>query len=301
MNEYRLVTKEERENILPVLKAFGIDTDEEIFRFIDTKLDKIYDVYLINDSEKIVIKKSNKQNGDIITYNNYFKGNDFSVPKILKNIEINSDYYVEMPFVKGTDARGCSILDAERIGKALAEIQSFYLQKPEKSERLANYFENHLLKHINKVKPYYKDYEAIFTYVENRFFEVPMTVIHDDLLPINIFIDGEDINIIDWEYAQILPYFMDLARFAYIYDMENKMNISEFSANSFMESYYSEMKKNIGFKINYKDFYIDVAISALLQYVLFLSYGLEYNKEKAMESLDNKYFKKILDYLKQSV
>ncbi len=301
MNEYRLITKEEKEDISPVLQKCDIDLNSNIFRFVDTKLDKIYDVYLINSKIKTVLKKSNKENGDIVTYNKYFKNYNFSVPKILDSFEVNGDYYVQMPFLNGTDARGCNQGDAERIGKALGRIQSFYLEKPNKTERLIDYFENHIKKHMNRVKTYYKDYDLIFTYVENRFFEVPLTLIHDDFLPINVFIDDEKINIIDWEYAQILPYFMDLARFAYVYDMENKLSISSDSADSFLRSYYSEMKVNSNFKINYNDFCLDVAISAFCQYVLFLSYSIKDNEENALKSLDNKYFKKILDHLKLSI
>ena len=58
MNEYRPLTNDEISLILPALVKCGIQNNSNVFRFIDTKLDKLYDVYLLDQGNKTILKKT---------------------------------------------------------------------------------------------------------------------------------------------------------------------------------------------------------------------------------------------------
>lgn len=301
MNEYRPLTNDEISLILPALVKCGIQNNSNVFRFIDTKLDKLYDVYLLDQGSKTILKKTTPAEYDMAIYTRYFAGHHFAVPKILNAITVGEDHFVRMEFAEGSDARGCTEADAKSVGKALAHIQSYYLTTGGRTENAKSYYKRQIGKHIEAIKPFYSEYAAVFDFVEQRFFEAPQTLIHDDLLPINVFLNDGSVQIIDWEYADILPYFLDLGRFAFVYDMDNRFFISEEAAESFLKQYYQQMKKNPEFRISEKAFRVDVAVSAFCQYVLFVAYSLNKTDAKSSvelcDSRDNLYLKKIILHL----
>lgn len=301
MNEYRQLTEEEFARISPALEKCGIHDPLNVFRFIDTRLDKIYDVYLLDNGEKSILKMTGSAARDAASYSRYFDGHHFPVPKILNSFSVDQDHFVQMEFVNGSDARGCSEAEGKRIGEALADIQSHYLTAGGRTQKAELYFKKQIAKNIEAVKPYYPNYTSVFDVVEQRFFEAPQTLIHDDFLPINVLLDGETIRIIDWEYADILPYFLDLGRFAFIYDMDHRLFIPRQSAALFLQSYYNRMKKNSGFCVSEKQFCLDIAISAFCQYVLFLSCALDPTDAKPLDqirdSIDYQYLRKIMEHI----
>ncbi len=305
MNEYRRLTKEEFCAISSILTKCGIHDPSSVFRFVDTGLDKIYDVYLLDNGVKSVLKKTQASSMEADIYKRYFEGQGFAVPKILNTFSVGHDHFVQIAFIDGADARGCSKTDGMRIGAALADIQSHYLTVGGRTDKAQSYFHKQVAKHIDTVRPYYKDYSAVLSYVEKRFFEAPQTLIHEDFLPINVLVDNENVRIIDWEYADILPYFLDLARFAFVYDMENRFFIPQETADAFLKSYYHHMAKHPEFLITEEQFRLDIAVSAFCQYVMFLSCALNSQDapavDQCVECIDAIYFKEILKHIQSLI
>lgn len=302
MNEYRKLTDEEFFSIAPVLARYGIHDSAEVSRFIDSKLDKIYDVYLLHKGTKSILKKTTSTQRDKSVYAYYFKDHGFAVPEVLSSFSAGEEHYVQMEFVEGTDARGCNAAEGKRIGEALADIQSYYLTEGGRTETSEAYYNKQIGRHINAIKPFYPEYSAVFDIVKHRFFEVPHTLIHDDFLPINVLLNDEDICIIDWEFANIQPYFLDLGRFAFIYDKDNRLFISKESSDAFLKGYYQRMQRNSEFHITEEEFKQDVVISAFCQYVLFVGGSINKTAEKSSEaipeSIDNDYLKNIMQRLR---
>lgn len=303
-NEYRRLTREEFACISPALEQCGGCDPWNVFRFVDTRLDKTYDVYLLNSATRSILKKTDAAAKEASAYSRYFEGHPFSVPKIMNCFSVNGERFVQMEFAGGADARGCSETESKRIGQALADIQSYYLTAGGRTEKAESYFKKQVAKHIEAVRAYYPDYAPVFSFVEQRFFEAPQTLIHDDFLPINVLLDDRNIRIIDWEYAEILPYFLDLGRFAFVYDKDNRFFLSRESAASFLQSYYDRMKKNPGFCVSENQFRLDIAVSAFCQYVLFLSCSLHAPDAKPFDashdSIDRQYFQKIIEHLQDA-
>lgn len=289
ITESRNLSREEWAEFAPVFEKIGVCSPDSVRRFVDTRLNKIYDVFLLNGS--LVLKKSDR---DKEKYDRYFAGHDFPVPPIISSVWYDSDCWVTMPCISGTDARDCSPDDAMKVGSALAKIQSYYLGTDTNPEGCKSYFDRKVLRYWDKSGRYFPEYSDIFPQIEARFFSAPQTLIHDDFLPINALLDGENARLIDWTYADILPYFLDLGRFAFVGYEEGKLYIPAESAKAFLEAYYEEMSKNSLFEIRKQEFLCDVAISAFCQYSMFVYYE---NEEKVRESEDYQALAKILEYL----
>ena len=46
LTEHRVLTEQERKELQSVIERLSLQKEEDILRFVDTNLDKIYDVYL---------------------------------------------------------------------------------------------------------------------------------------------------------------------------------------------------------------------------------------------------------------
>lgn len=298
MNDYRALTAEECSALSPVAQRLGITAPGDIARFIDSRLNKVYDVYLINRKNgKIVLKKCDQSCRDKTKYDMYFAGLDFAVPHILDCISIGEETYITMEYAEGGDARGCGQEAAGRIGTELARIQGHYLTSGGHTQASDDYFTKYVADHCRKVKDYFDDFDGVFQTVERRFFEAPHSLVHDDLLPINVIMGKQKPWIIDWATTGIYPYFLDLARFAFVYSPKDGFYISNGSAMAFLDAYYDEMRKNLKFSMDRKRFYQDVAISAFCQYTMFLYY--EKDIEHIQSTTDYKYLREIIAYLKK--
>lgn len=290
MNETRALTPDEYASLSPVLERLPA---QNIERFIDASLEKVYDVYLLDG--KTVLKKCDEDRRDKVKYDRYFAGHDFAVPKILDCVTAGADTYLLMEYAQGRDARACSPADAVRIGTELARIQSHYLTPGGHTGPSDFYFTEYVSDFCSKVRNYFDDFEPVYEFVEKRFFEAPHSLIHDDLLPINVILGEEKPWIIDWATAGMLPYFLDLARFAFVDSGKCGFFISHEAGMAFLAAYYGEMGKNPDFTIDQRQFKIDVAISAFCQYAMFLYY--EDDVENIRSTKDYAYLKEIIEYL----
>ena len=299
LTENRLVTAEERKELQPILLESSIQSGEDIFRFIDTQLDKIYNVYLIKtQDETSIIKQLEERRFDKTKYDTYFAGKGFAVPEIFDNVSVDGKDYVRMQFIEGEDARNCTQEDAAKIGQELGKIQSFYLTDGGHTESAEYYWNRYLEKYYEKLKVFFDDIDDVWEKTKQRFYEAPQTLIHDDLLPINVLIGEDKPWIIDWEIAGIYPYFLDLARFAYVFcSINNQFFISETSAKAFTEAYYEELNKNASFDVDKKQFLYDVTISAFYQYIMFQDY--DKTREEIETTVDFKCLKEIIDVLRK--
>lgn len=294
MNETRALTADEYSALSAVIERLGIQNDS-IERFIDSRFDKVYDVYLLGG--KSVLKKCDPKCRDKNKYDRYFADHNFAVPKIFDSVTVGEETYILMEYAEGSDARDCTTEDARLIGEELARIQSHYLIPGGHTDAANFYFSEYVSDYCSKVKNYFDDFDSVFQIVEKRFFEVPHSLIHDDLLPLNVILGEQKPWIIDWATAGMFPYFLDLARFAFVDSGECGFFISYESGIAFLNAYYEEMQKNSNFTIDKKQFYIDVAISAFCQYSMFLYY--EDDVEHIESTKDYKYLKEIVEHLRK--
>ena len=293
----RNLLSEEVKELSPVFEKLGIKNTRDIKRFVDTKLNKIYDVYQVEKNGKpYILKKLEERRFDKQKYDKYFANHDFAVPMIVENVSVGDEDFVLMELVEDVDARGCNLEDAAAVGRELAHIQSHYLCDGGHTDSAEYYFARYLEKYYEKAKDYFRDFDIVWEKAKRRFYEAPQTLIHDDLLPINVLLGSKHPWIIDWDIAGIYPYFLDIARFAYVSDGDS-FYISKAAAEEFVSSYYKGMKTNPGFAVDEKTYKQDVAISALYQYIMFQDY--DKSKEEMINTKDFLYLSSIIEYLRQ--
>ena len=299
LTEHRVLTEEERKELQPILEKMSVQKQEEVLRFIDRELDKVYDVYFIKTQNGTrILKLLEERRFDKSKYDTYFAGKGFAVPEIYEKVSVDGKDYVLMQLVKGKDARNCNPVDAGKVGEELGKIQKFYLTDGGHTESAEYYWNRYLEKYYAKLKLLFDDIDDVWEKAKQRFYEVPQTLVHDDLLPINVLIGEDRPWIIDWEIAGIYPYFLDLARFAYVFcSINNQFFISDASADAFIKAYYEEMKKNSAFNVDKKQFLYDVTISALYQYIMFQDY--DKSREELEDTVDYKYLKEITEVLRK--
>lgn len=297
--EHRVITQEERKELQPVLEKISVQDGADILRFVDTNLDKIYDVYLIKTQRDMrILKLLGERRFDKTKYDIYFAGKGFAVPEIFEIFSAEGKDYVLMQCIEGKDARNCNPQDARKTGEELARIQSYYLTDGGHTETAGYYWNRYLEKYYEKLKAIFTDIDDVWEASKQRFFEAPQTLVHDDLLPINVLIGESQPWMIDWEIAGIYPYFLDLARFAYVYcSIDEAFFISNESANAFIDAYYVEMKTNPMFHIEKEQFLYDVAISAFYQYIMFQEY--EKPLDEVKDTVDFKFLKEIIQVLRE--
>ena len=95
LTEHRSLTAEEQKELEPILEKLSIRNREEIQRFVDTKLDKVYDVYLVKIEDKTrILKLLGERRFDKIKYDMYFTGKSFAVPEIYENVSVDGKFKV---------------------------------------------------------------------------------------------------------------------------------------------------------------------------------------------------------------
>ena len=299
LTEHSVLTEKERKELQPILEKISVKKQEEVLRFIDRELDKVYDVYFIKTPKGTrILKLLEERRFDKTKYDTYFAGKGFAVPEIFENVSVDGKDYVLMQLIEGEDARNCNPVNARKVGEELGKIQRFYLTDGGHTENADYYWNRYLEKYYEKLKLLFDDIDDVWEKAKQRFYEVPQTLVHDDLLPINVLIGEDRPWIIDWEIAGIYPYFLDLARFAYVFcSINNQFFISDASADAFITAYYEEMKKNATFDVDKKQFLYDVTISALYQYIMFQDYNK--SREELEDTVDYKYLKEIIGVLRK--
>lgn len=303
MAETRNLTCEELDLLQPLFWQLQLrEPEKTAARVIDTHLGKEYNVWLIRrDGRELLVKQMEKSREQDI-FVSFLQGHSFCVPELLNVYEIEGKKYGLMPFFDGKDARGCSSVEAEIIGKKLAEIQSFYFQPGGVTLQADKYFEKSLEPYFEKLCALFPELLSVWEIVRKRFYSAPHTLIHDDLLPINVLLRDGSPLFVDWETAGIYPYFLDLARFGLVRDPahpEYEFYISRNASDAFFQAYYREMARNCSFEISEEEYAADLLISAICQYVHFIEPSLP--RETLQFSKNYQTLKKLIRLLKESL
>ena len=85
LTEHRVLTEEERKELQPILEKMSVQKQEEVLRFVDTELDKVYDVYSITTQNRTrILKLLEERRFDKLKYDTYFEEKDLQFQRFMK-------------------------------------------------------------------------------------------------------------------------------------------------------------------------------------------------------------------------
>ncbi|MDD3842702.1 MAG: aminoglycoside phosphotransferase family protein [Candidatus Izemoplasmatales bacterium] len=236
---------------------------EIVKQFQDSRLHKKYNVFLVKFNNKhYVVKKSNSR--ETLIANKYLANHDFKTLKVLNEYtDQDGNCWILYNYIDLKDARHRNIHVMRQCGNAIAEIHAFYLKKNTSedldTERTVRYYR----KKSESLQNYPLLYAAASIAIQ-RVNSAPITLCHEDLLPINILCDENQAVIIDFEEAYFLAYFLDPARFVTHYDYNNTHYISKSSQAIFLSTYYQCIKK-VCTDLSKKQYYYDLTCGRFLE------------------------------------
>lgn len=177
--------------------------------FQDEAIEKNYNVYLVNTGTAQYVMKSGRR--EFENYRLWFDQGSYPVPHILPQSILHDDQlWFLMEYLPGQDLRGACEDTVLKSAAQLAELHSrFWNQTPPPIEhdRYSGYYRRFIPRF-----PEVPQLQDTLRLLISRMACCPRTLIHDDLLPINVQVSDRGIYFLDWHYCGMYPYFMDICR-----------------------------------------------------------------------------------------
>ena len=205
----RAVSITDLKEILVLLEVTGAQS-ASFSAFRDEEDGSEYAVWLVEaDGSKYVLKKAKGFETEI--YRSFFVGGKTYVPAFLGSCAYDGGEYILMEYCPGRDLRICERGALIKVLDALTSMQDEFWQRRDLSDTAIT--PAAAMKAVEDRGRYLGS--AVLEEAYERFIsvykETPVTLCHDDLLPINVIV-GEKAVMIDWEYGGILPYPLPFAR-----------------------------------------------------------------------------------------
>lgn len=264
----------------------------EVSPFFNERLDKDYQVYRLatREGKIVVLKKANKEECDANQLLSELNRVEISPEFIKITIDSNENYWLITEFFPGEDLSILKKKAATELGEELAKLANYFFEandklitfSPNKKNQIESKYQ--LLEKLTTNLDLYKTYEEYII----RFKEIPNTICHDDLLPINVLFDEKNnrIKILDWEHVRLSSYICDVARFSAFYsddEVSFKKGFSflaeEENIQLFLKTYYSFLTLEIKKRFSFEQFMQDYHLECLNQYLLNISYLEDISKE----------------------
>lgn len=181
----------------------------DVLQFQDTVLEKVYAVYRIETPGGRWVMKPGRREWEV--YRTYFAGRQMPVPRLLPcTVEDGADCWFLMEYLEGPDLCWAAPETMEQAAEALVSLETAFWQIPAEKEhiqRLCGFFRR-VGQRFSQYPKLQRELETLALRMENS----PRTLIHDDLLPINVLCTQTGIRFVDWDYAASAPYMMDVCR-----------------------------------------------------------------------------------------
>lgn len=236
-----------------------------------------YNVYKIYINEDIfVLKKSD--DAEIYVYKKLLKEKSFPVPEYFGNIEWAGKKWIIIEFIKGIDLRDFTKEMACACADSVTIILNQYWQNSEEDfekNKVDNRFERYW-KRINKrVKCLEKEPElkAAYQIFLKRQLICPRTLCNGDFLQFNAIYQEGKVYLIDWAFAGIMPYSLDIARLI-AHGTKDKRTFPFYMNDECKEAYIQEVYDKLTCKPDKEQYLFDIKLSLLNEYIEFIEGAL---------------------------
>lgn len=260
--------KEVFNEIKPELKG---ELDIERFHDNGEGVDRTYNVYKVKVDKLIYILKKSDEN-EIGVYENFLQGKNLPVPKLEGWTCINNTTWILIEYIPGKDLRKFNKDMSFECADSLSNIFNMYWQENSFEEnKLDNRFERYWTR-INKRAKCLKN-ESKLSSVYNIFLErqltCPRTLCNGDFLQCNAIKNDSGITLIDWGFAGIMPYSLDVARLI-THGSEEFFPFPFYMTDEYRKIFLKELYNKLLHKPDYKQFIWDVILSCLNECIEFI-------------------------------
>lgn len=256
-----------------VIERFALKLNSSITKVEQIKdpmlPDKVYDVYRIStEANKEYILKLDRRGYEYMVYKQLFETKRLPVPSCFETIGTDSGSWMLISDV------GNQTLVKGELDQYLSAARSLATLHSQLAEEVINKHE-FLRNKANKIATnlgYLKDDKELPSEIVNsiimageRLLKRPFTVIHDDLIPINMIVDNNEVFFIDWELASYGCYAHDLGRLlGDLKDDKEEHWVNPSWKQSILKAYYDAIQ--LEDKLEWKDFALDFDCACIWNY-----------------------------------
>lgn len=234
-------------------------------------VDRTYDVYkIILDNQIYILKKSD--DNEIGVYEKFLVNKNLPVPKLEGWACINKTKWILIEYINGIDLRVFNKDMAYGCANSLTNIFNMYWQENEFEEnKLDNRFERYWTRINKRAECLIKDPKISSAYriFLDRQLECPRTLCNGDFLQCNAIESNNGIVLIDWAFAGIMPYSLDVARLI-SHGSEKYFPFPFYMTDEYRDIFLKSVYDRLLFKPDYKQFRWDVILSCLNECIEFI-------------------------------
>jgi hypothetical protein len=234
-------------------------------------VDRAYNVYkIIVDEQTYILKKSDSY--EVEVYEKFLVGKNLPVPNFEGWTCINKTKWILIEYIAGTDLRMFNKDMAYGCADSLSHIFNMYWQEKDFEEnKFDNRFERYWTR-INKRSECLanepKLSSAYRTFLDRQLV-CPRTLCNGDFLQCNVIEKNKDIILIDWAFAGIMPYSLDIARLI-SHGSEKKIPFPFYMTDEYRKIFLKGVYDKLIFKPDYKQFIWDILLSCLNECIEFI-------------------------------
>lgn len=232
---------------------------------------RTYNVYKITaDNQVYILKKSDDK--EIKVYQKFLADRSLPVPKLEGWTCSNKTYWILIQYIAGMDLRRFNKDMAYRCADSLSRIFNMYWQDGNFEENKGdNRFERYWTR-INKRAECLKNEvtlaSAYSTFLDRQLV-CPRTLCNGDFLQCNAIESDNGIILIDWAFAGIMPYSLDLARLI-THGSEKFFPFPFYMTDEYRRIFLRGVYEKLINKPDYKQFIWDVILACLNECIEFI-------------------------------
>lgn len=265
-----------------VFKVIRPDLKEEIdierFYDKDKGFDRTYNVYKVNVGKLTYILKKSDEN-EIDVYENFLQGKNLPVPKLEGWNCINNTVWILIEYIPGSDLRKFNKDMAFECADSLSTIFNMYWQESSFKENNINSRFQRYWTRINKRASCLKEESKLsssYTIFLDRQLTSPRTLCNGDFLQFNAIKNDEGITLIDWGFAGIMPYSLDIARLI-THGSEEFFPFPFYMTDEYRRIFLKELYNKLVYRPDYHQYVWDIVLSCLNECIEFIESELNDN------------------------
>ncbi|MDE6127734.1 MAG: aminoglycoside phosphotransferase family protein, partial [Lachnospiraceae bacterium] len=242
-----------------------------------------YNVYKITaDRKRYVLKKSDEREKNV--YQNFLAGGSFHVPRFYGSIEAAGSLWILIEYIEGVDLRDFTEEEAYACADSITAIMNAYWQKEGHEVQLRHQddrFEKYWARIRKRAECLAKEPDLLqaYTVFLERQKTCPRTLCNGDFLQFNAIFREGSVYVIDWAFAGIMPYSLDIARLI-AHGTKERATFPFYMTDIHRKIYIEEVYKKLEEKPDWEQYLSDIRLALLNEYVEFIEYDLNHPEEE---------------------